>query len=89
MTVQVSASAMVILLIAGAVGIVVYRWSQYRTETGVPQQRGDLVQAIGTAAAVGVLLAAVLALPGDPVAAEPAGPASTTPRSSVSAPSSR
>lgn len=86
MTVQVSASALVILVIAGAVGIMVYRWSQRRNEAGVPQERGDLGQAIGAAAAVGALLAAVLALPGDPAAADPAVPDATTPRSSATSP---
>ncbi|MEH0416128.1 hypothetical protein [Streptomyces sp. B21-083] len=72
-----------VIVIAGAVGIMVYRRSRRRTEAGVPRQRGDLGQAIGAAAAVGTLLAAVLALPGDPTAAEQAAPDSTTPRSSV------
>jgi hypothetical protein len=83
MTVQVSATAMVIIVIAGAVGIMVYRWSQRRTEAGVPQQRGDLGQAIVAATAVGALLTAVLALPGDPAAAGPAAPTAPT-RSSIS-----
>ncbi|MEY9997470.1 multisubunit Na+/H+ antiporter MnhB subunit [Streptomyces sp. V4I8] len=84
MTVQVSTSALAILVIAGVVGIAVYRWSQQRTSAGVPQQRGDLGQAIGVGAAVGALLVAALAFPGDPTAADPAGPASTTPQASVS-----
>ncbi len=89
MTVQVSASALVIIVIAGAVGVIVYRWSQHRTEAGVPQQRGDLGQAIGAAAAVGGLLAAVLALSGVPAAADPTAPESTTPGASVSSSSPR
>jgi multisubunit Na+/H+ antiporter MnhB subunit len=82
MTVQVSASAVVIIAIAAVVGIVVYRWSQHRTEAGVPQQRGDLVKAIGAAAAIGALLGAVLAFPGDPAAADPAAPESSVSSSS-------
>lgn len=86
MTVQVSASAVVILVIAGAVGMLVYSWSQRRNEAGVPQERGDLGQAIAAAAAVGALLAAVLALPGAPAAADPSAPDPTTPKSTATSP---
>ncbi|MET8212813.1 hypothetical protein ABZT51_44100 [Streptomyces sp. NPDC005373] len=49
--------------VSALVGLWVYRWTQERTPLGIPQKRGDLVKAIGTAAATSAALATLIGIP--------------------------
>ena len=81
MTVHVSATALLIIAVALVAGLMVFRWSQNRTPTGVPRVRGDLVQAVMASAAVGTLLTALLFPGGTPSHPPDAGQHETRPAS--------
>jgi hypothetical protein len=70
MTLHVSATMLVITVIAMAAGVWVHRWSQERTTLGVPQKRGDLIQAVGTAVTTAAALVALLGVSDSSVSAE-------------------
>ncbi|MFE9776351.1 hypothetical protein ACFYOV_32785 [Streptomyces sp. NPDC005931] len=64
MNLYVSTGALVVIGLAVLAGVVVHRWTQRRTATGVPRRRGDLGQAVMAAAAVAAALSTMLLPPG-------------------------
>jgi hypothetical protein len=70
MNLYMSTGALVVLGLAVLAGVAVHRWTQQRTDAGVPQRRGDLGQAVMAAAAVAAALSTMLLVSG-PSAPDP------------------